>query len=129
MLRMPRLIEAALAVILLELHAVPLACPDFTGCHRCGGFMLCTMRTWTWMRLQRCGFILASFALSVPWRAAQIVLIGVSPGAYAFSGQTALFLSILFHHSNVLGLPLSAERRLNWVHRDAANARNPPLCD
>jgi sterol desaturase/sphingolipid hydroxylase (fatty acid hydroxylase superfamily) len=56
-------------------------------------------------------FHFGELALSVPWRAAQIAVIGVSPGAYAF-WQTALFLSILFHHSNVR-LSLGLERRLN----------------
>ncbi len=57
-------------------------------------------------------FHFGELALSVPWRAAQIVMIGVSSGAYA-AWQTALFLSILFHHSNVR-LPLRVER---WLSR------------
>jgi sterol desaturase/sphingolipid hydroxylase (fatty acid hydroxylase superfamily) len=55
-------------------------------------------------------FHFAELALSVPWRAAQIVLIGVSPRALSL-WQTLLMLSVLFHHSNVR-LPVGAERRL-----------------
>src|SRR5829696_2029572 len=56
-------------------------------------------------------FHFAELVLSVPWRAAQILLIGVSPPALS-AWQTFLFLSIMFHHSNVR-LPLEIERRLN----------------
>lgn len=50
---------------------------------------------------------------SVPWRAGQVALIGVSPFALSV-WQTWLMLSILFHHSN-LALPPALERRLGWV--------------
>jgi len=56
-------------------------------------------------------FHFAELALSVPWRAAQIVVIGVSPLAFSV-WQTLLMLSVLFHHSNVR-LPPEAEQRLN----------------
>jgi sterol desaturase/sphingolipid hydroxylase (fatty acid hydroxylase superfamily) len=56
-------------------------------------------------------FHFAELVLSVPWRAGQILLIGVSPLALSV-WQTLLFLSILFHHSNV-ELPLGLERRLS----------------
>ena len=56
-------------------------------------------------------FHFAELALSVPWRAAQIVVIGVSPQSLSV-WQTLLMLSVLFHHSNVR-LPVGAERRLN----------------
>jgi len=56
-------------------------------------------------------FHFGELAISVPWRAAQIVIIGVSPIAY-LTWQTFLFLSIMFHHSNVK-LPISLERWLN----------------
>ena len=55
-------------------------------------------------------FHFAELVLSVPWRAAQIRLIGVSPRALS-AWQTCLFVSILFHHSN-LRLPIAFERRL-----------------
>ena len=48
---------------------------------------------------------------SIPWRAGQVLLLGVSPRAFAV-WQKFLFLSILFHHSN-LRLPLEVERALN----------------
>ncbi|HEX7956252.1 MAG TPA: sterol desaturase family protein, partial [Pyrinomonadaceae bacterium] len=56
-------------------------------------------------------FHFAELVLSVPWRAGQILLIGVSPRALS-AWQTLLFLSILFHHSNVR-LPSELERRLS----------------
>jgi sterol desaturase/sphingolipid hydroxylase (fatty acid hydroxylase superfamily) len=58
-------------------------------------------------------FHFAELALSVPWRAAQILLIGVSPRSLSV-WQTLLMLSVLFHHSNVR-LPVGAERRLNLL--------------
>ncbi len=58
-------------------------------------------------------FHFAELALSVPWRAAQIIVIGVSPLALSV-WQTLLMLSILFHHSNVR-LPAGFERRLNLL--------------
>jgi sterol desaturase/sphingolipid hydroxylase (fatty acid hydroxylase superfamily) len=56
-------------------------------------------------------FHFGELAISVPWRAAQVIIIGVSPLAY-LTWQTFVFLSILFHHSNV-ELPISLERWLN----------------
>jgi sterol desaturase/sphingolipid hydroxylase (fatty acid hydroxylase superfamily) len=47
---------------------------------------------------------------SVPWRAAQIVAIGVSPLALSV-WQTATLVEIMFHHSNV-ELPVEVERGL-----------------
>ena len=57
-------------------------------------------------------FHFGELALSVPWRAAQILLIGVSPLSFSV-WQTATLLSIMFHHSNVQ-LPLQTER---WLSR------------
>ncbi|MCM0082830.1 sterol desaturase family protein [Geomonas sp. Red32] len=48
--------------------------------------------------------------LSVPWRAAQIALLGISPFSLAL-WQTLTLLAIMFHHSN-LRLPLPVERLL-----------------
>ena len=48
--------------------------------------------------------------LSIPWRAAQILVIGVSPLALSI-WQTGLLLEVLFHHSNV-ALPIVLERLL-----------------
>jgi sterol desaturase/sphingolipid hydroxylase (fatty acid hydroxylase superfamily) len=56
-------------------------------------------------------FHFGELALSVPWRAAQLIIIGVSPIAYS-TWQTFVFLSIMFHHSNV-ELPIGLERWLN----------------
>ena len=50
--------------------------------------------------------------LSVPWRAAQVLAIGVAPLTLSI-WQTATLLAILFHHSNV-ELPLYIER---WLCR------------
>ncbi len=47
---------------------------------------------------------------SVPWRAAQVLLIGVGPRTLQ-TWQTLTLLSVLFHHSNVR-LPLRLERVL-----------------
>src|ERR1044071_9789750 len=58
-------------------------------------------------------FHFAELALSVPWRAAQILVLGVSPRALSI-WQTLLMLSIIFHHSNVR-LPEVLERRLNLL--------------
>src|SRR6266540_1425955 len=53
-------------------------------------------------------FHFGELALSVPWRAAQIAAIGVTPTALLL-WQNALLVSILFHHSNVQ-LPIAVER-------------------
>jgi sterol desaturase/sphingolipid hydroxylase (fatty acid hydroxylase superfamily) len=58
-------------------------------------------------------FHFGELAVSVPYRAAQVALIGVDPEALAW-WQTFLSLSILFHHSNVR-LPGDLERRLSWL--------------
>jgi sterol desaturase/sphingolipid hydroxylase (fatty acid hydroxylase superfamily) len=55
-------------------------------------------------------FHFAELVVSVPWRAAQILVVGVSPRSFSV-WQTWLMLSILFHHSNVR-LPAGVERRL-----------------
>lgn len=58
-------------------------------------------------------FHFGEMALSVPWRAAQILAIGVSPLAFSI-WQTATTVEILFHHSNVR-LPEHLERWLSYV--------------
>jgi sterol desaturase/sphingolipid hydroxylase (fatty acid hydroxylase superfamily) len=57
-------------------------------------------------------FHFSELVLSVPWRAAQILLIGVPPFSLSL-WQTFLMLSILFHHSNVR-LSTDTER---WLGR------------
>jgi len=57
-------------------------------------------------------FHFGELAASVPWRAAQIVCIGVTPRTLALY-QRLLMLSIMFHHSNVR-IPTRAEK---WLSR------------
>ena len=58
-------------------------------------------------------FHFGELIISVPWRAGQILLIGVSPLSLVV-WQSILFVMILFHHSNVR-LPIEVERRLNLL--------------
>lgn len=58
-------------------------------------------------------FHYAELISSVPWRAAQILALGVSPRAFNV-WQTALLVSVIFHHSNAR-LPERVERRLNYL--------------
>jgi sterol desaturase/sphingolipid hydroxylase (fatty acid hydroxylase superfamily) len=58
-------------------------------------------------------FHFVEMLLSVPWRAAQVLVIGVSPRAFSI-WQTATTVQILFHHANVR-LPLTFERWLSRV--------------
>jgi sterol desaturase/sphingolipid hydroxylase (fatty acid hydroxylase superfamily) len=53
------------------------------------------------------------FVASVPWRCAQIVLIGAGPRTLRAWQQLTLF-EVLFHHSNVR-LPRELERRLSSI--------------
>jgi len=57
-------------------------------------------------------FHFGELAVSVPWRMAQVIVIGVSPLSY-LTWQFFVFLSILFHHSNV-ELPIRLEK---WINR------------
>lgn len=57
-------------------------------------------------------FHFGEMVLSVPWRAAQVLVLGVSPLALSV-WQTATLLEIMFHHSNV-ELPVAVER---WLVR------------
>lgn len=51
---------------------------------------------------------------SIPWRAGQVLIIGLTPFTFSV-WQCVFLLSILFHHSNV-DLPIAWERRLNrWI--------------
>ena len=58
-------------------------------------------------------FHFGEMIISVPWRAGQIFLIGVSPLSLVV-WQSILFVMILFHHSNVR-LPIGVERWLNLL--------------
>jgi sterol desaturase/sphingolipid hydroxylase (fatty acid hydroxylase superfamily) len=57
-------------------------------------------------------FHFGELAVSVPYRAAQIALLGVDAEALSY-WQMFLSLSILFHHSNVR-LPRDLESKLSW---------------
>ena len=58
-------------------------------------------------------FHFGEMLLSVPWRLAQIRVVGASPIAVSI-WQTFLLSSILFHHSNVR-LPVKLERLLSYL--------------
>ena len=58
-------------------------------------------------------FHFGELIISIPWRLAQIALIGTTPTALVV-WQTATLVSILFHHSNVR-LPMALERILSTV--------------
>jgi sterol desaturase/sphingolipid hydroxylase (fatty acid hydroxylase superfamily) len=111
-LRLPRWLEVALTVILLDYtlyvwHYLTHRVPFLWRFHVAHPVDL-DLDTSTALR-----FHFGELALSVPWRAAQVIFIGVSPSAY-FLWQTLVFPSILFHHSNT-ELPISVERWLNRV--------------
>ena len=55
-------------------------------------------------------FHAVDMAISIPWRAAQVVVCGASPRALLL-WQSFFFTSVIFHHSN-LQLPLWLERKL-----------------
>jgi len=112
LVRLPVWLEAACAVVLLDYtlyvwhvltHRVPLLWRFHVAHH-----VDLDLDTSTAFR-----FHFAEFVVSVPWRAAQILLLGVSPLSFSV-WQLFLFLSIMFHHSNVR-LPFEFERRLNRV--------------
>jgi sterol desaturase/sphingolipid hydroxylase (fatty acid hydroxylase superfamily) len=58
-------------------------------------------------------FHFGELAISIPFRALQVLLLGVDPVAFVF-WQTFLSLSILFHHSNIR-FPFRVERLLNLL--------------
>jgi len=58
-------------------------------------------------------FHFGELLISIPWRVAQIALIGTTPQALVV-WQTATLVSILFHHSNA-ELPLRLERALSRI--------------
>lgn len=108
--RLPRWVEAALALVLMDYtlyvwhvltHRVPLLWRFHLVHH-----VDLDLDASTALR-----FHFAELVSSVPWRAAQILVLGVSPFSFSV-WQTFLFLSITFHHSNVW-LPVNFERRLN----------------
>lgn len=58
-------------------------------------------------------FHFAEMALSIPYRAAQIIVIGTSPRALRW-WQRFFFGCVLFHHSN-LKLPRRLEHKIEWA--------------
>jgi sterol desaturase/sphingolipid hydroxylase (fatty acid hydroxylase superfamily) len=110
--RLPRPLETALAVVLLDYtlylwHVLTHRVPFLWRFHVVHHADLDLSAT-TALR-----FHFAEMAAGVPFRAAQILLIGVTPRAFSV-WQTFLFVSILFHHSNTR-LPIRAERKINYL--------------
>lgn len=108
-LHLPRWLETALAVALMDYtlylwHVGTHKVPFLWRFHMVHHVDL-DLSTTTALR-----FHFGEMLLSVPWRAAQVALIGVGPRALSL-WQTLLMVSIMFHHSN-LHLPRWLERRL-----------------
>jgi sterol desaturase/sphingolipid hydroxylase (fatty acid hydroxylase superfamily) len=108
-MRLPRWLETAVAVALLDYtlflwHVLTHRVPQlwrFHAVHHADRDMDAS----TAVR-----FHFGELAISIAWRAGQIVAIGVSPFALSL-WQTATLVSVLFHHSN-LRLPDEVEERL-----------------
>jgi sterol desaturase/sphingolipid hydroxylase (fatty acid hydroxylase superfamily) len=110
--RLPRALHVALAIVLLDYtlyvwHVLVHRVPWLWRFHLVHHVDL-DLDASTALR-----FHFGELAVSIPWRAAQIVAIGAAPDALAL-WQNALLVSILFHHSNVK-LPLYIERPLSRV--------------
>jgi sterol desaturase/sphingolipid hydroxylase (fatty acid hydroxylase superfamily) len=111
-LRLPSLVETALAVLLLDYtlyiwHVLTHKVPLLWRLHRVHHSDL-DLSASTALR-----FHFVEMIVSAPWRAAQVVLIGVSPRQLSL-WQTLTTMAILFHHSNTR-LPLAIERALARV--------------
>ena len=111
-LPLPPWAETALALVLLDYtlylwHVLTHRAPFLWRFHRVHHADLDLSAT-TALR-----FHFGELVMAVPWRAAQILLIGVSPAAFSL-WQTALLVSVVFHHSNAR-LPAGLERRLNYL--------------
>jgi sterol desaturase/sphingolipid hydroxylase (fatty acid hydroxylase superfamily) len=110
--RLPRPLETALAVILLDYtlylwHVLTHRIPFLWRFHVVHHLDL-DLDASTAVR-----FHFAEMMISVAWRAAQVSAIGVSPVSFA-AWQLFLFPSIFFHHSNV-ELPAGLEKRLRYL--------------
>jgi sterol desaturase/sphingolipid hydroxylase (fatty acid hydroxylase superfamily) len=110
--RLPKFLETALAVILLDYtlylwHVLTHKLPFLWRFHRIHHADL-DLTASTAIR-----FHFAEMTISVPFRAGQILLIGVSPKALDV-WQTLLFFSVFFHHSNVR-LPKDFEEKLEKI--------------
>jgi Fatty acid hydroxylase superfamily len=111
-LRLPSLVETALAVLLLDYtlyiwHVLTHKVPLLWRLHRVHHSDL-DLSASTALR-----FHFVEMIVSAPWRAAQVALIGVSPRQLSL-WQTLTTMAILFHHSNIR-LPLAIERALARV--------------
>ncbi len=111
-IRLPRWLEIPLAIVLLDYtlyvwHVLTHRLPFLWRFHVVHHIDL-DLDASTALR-----FHFAEMIVSVPWRAAQIVVIGVSPLSFA-AWQAFLFPSILFHHSNVR-LPKDVEKFLSYL--------------
>lgn len=111
-LRLPKLLEVVLAIALLDYtlylwHVLTHKVPFLWRFHLVHHIDL-DLDASTAIR-----FHFGELIISVLWRAAQILLIGVSPVSFA-AWQLLLFPEILFHHSNV-ELPAGWERILGKV--------------
>jgi len=109
--RLPKLAEIALAVVLLDYtlylwHVLTHKVPFLWRFHRIHHADL-DLNASTAIR-----FHFAEMAISVIFRAGQILIVGVSPKALQI-WQTLLFMSIFFHHSNVR-LPKRFEEKLEF---------------
>lgn len=110
--RLPKFLETTLAVILLDYtlylwHVLTHKSPFLWRFHKIHHADL-DLTASTAFR-----FHFGEMTISVLWRAGQILLIGVSPEALK-TWQTLLFLSVLFHHSNV-SLPEKLEDKLQKI--------------
>ncbi len=108
--RLPKVLETVLAVILLDYtlylwHVLTHKIPLLWRFHLVHHVDL-DMDASTALR-----FHFGELTISALWRSAQILVIGVSPAAYA-AWQFLLFPEILFHHSNV-ALPAELERKIS----------------
>ena len=109
LVRLPAAVELFLSIVLLDYtlfiwHYLMHRAPPLWRFHRAHHADL-DMDASTALR-----FHAGELLLSVPWRAAQIRLLGISPLPLAV-WQTVTLMEILFHHSNVR-LPLAFERAL-----------------
>src|SRR5215213_1630958 len=110
LVRLPAWLEVALAVVLMDYtlylwHVLTHRVPFLWRFHVAHHLDL-DLDASTALR-----FHFAELVLSVPFRGAQILVIGVAPLSLSV-WQNFLFLSIMFHHSNVR-LPIEVERKLN----------------
>ena len=111
-LRLPKFLEIALSVVLLDYtlyiwHVLTHKSPFLWRFHKVHHADL-DLTAATALR-----FHFGEMKISVPFRAGQILLIGVSRDALQI-WQALLFLSVLFHHSNVR-LPEKFEEKLQKI--------------